>query len=129
MADINIVLPVADATQSVEIASVTPATISADMKVVDACENKNNSLHILVNATTAGNLTIKAGDNYPNAMLGDLDVACAASAMTDIVLEDISRFENRDNSIALGSSGTLAGTIAVVAKRAGLEEHVATRGE
>jgi hypothetical protein len=82
-------------------------------------KNKNNSLAILVNATTAGNLVIKAGDNYPNAILGDLKVACG-TGLTVIRLQDISRFENRDCTVNVQGDGTLAGTIFATAKRAGI---------
>ena len=118
--EITITLPEADSSNSVETAEVTAATIDTDMTITDAFVNKNNSLHIIVNATTAGDLTFTAGDNYPNAMLGDLAVTCAAG-YNDIIIEDISRFENRDGSIALAGDGTLAGDIFAVAKRAGLK--------
>lgn len=121
MADIEIQFGVQDDTRSVEVVGVTPTTIAANMVLKNAFGNKNNSLHILVTATTAGNLVIKAGNNYPNKVLGDLKVTCAANKVTDIILEDISRFENRDGSVKMDKDTTLAGTIAVVAKRAGLD--------
>lgn len=118
MADINVILPKKDATQSVEVATVTAAAIEAEMKIVDAMKNKDNSMAIVINATGAGTITIKAGDNYPNAMLGDLVVA-VDTGVNVIRLLDISRFENRDGSIVLTNNGA-AGTIFVTAKRAGI---------
>ena len=118
MADINVILPKKDATQSVEVATATAATIEAEMKIVDAMKNKDNSMAIVINATGAGTITIKAGDNYPNAMLGDLAVA-VDTGVNVIRLLDISRFENRDGSIVLTNNGA-AGTIFVTAKRAGI---------
>ena len=118
MADINVILPKKDATQSVEVATATAATIEAEMKIVDAMKNKDNSMAIVINATAAGTITIKAGDNYPNAMLGDLVVA-VDKGVNVIRLLDISRFENRDGSIVLTNNGA-AGTIFVTAKRAGI---------
>ena len=118
MADINVILPKKDATQSVEVATATAATIEAEMKIVDAMKNKDNSMAIVINATGAGTITIKAGDNYPNAMLGDLVVA-VDKGVNVIRLLDISRFENRDGSIVLTNNGA-AGTIFVTAKRAGI---------
>ncbi len=115
---IEVILPAQDATQSIEVASFTPADIDDEMTISDALKNKNNSLAIVVQATTAGTLTIKAGDNYPNAMLGDLSVAVATGANV-IRLQDISRFENRDGSINITNSGT-AGTLFAIAKRAGI---------
>lgn len=118
MADINVILPKKDATQSVEVATATAAAIEAEMKIVDAMKNKDNSMAIVINATGAGTITIKAGDNYPNAMLGDLVVA-VDKGVNVIRLLDISRFENRDGSIVLTNNGA-AGTIFVTAKRAGI---------
>ena len=118
MADINVILPKKDATQSVEVATAAATTIAAEMKIVDAMKNKDNSMAIVVNATGAGVITIKAGDNYPNAMLGDLAVA-VDTGVNVIRLLDISRFENRDGSIVLTNNGA-AGTIFVTAKRAGI---------
>lgn len=118
MADINVILPKKDATQSVEVATATAAAIEAEMKIVDAMKNKDNSMAIVVNATGAGVITIKAGDNYPNAILGDLAVA-VDTGVNVIRLLDISRFENRDGSIVLTNNGA-AGTIFVTAKRAGI---------
>ena len=118
MADINVILPKKDATQSVEVATAAATTLAADMTIVDAMKNKDNSMAIVVNATTAGVITIKAGDNYPNAILGDLPVA-VDTGVNVIRLLDISRFENRDGSIKLTNNGA-AGTIFVTAKRAGI---------
>ena len=118
MADINVILPKKDATQSVEVATATAAAIEAEMKIVDAMKNKDNSMAIVINATGAGTITIKAGDNYPNAMLGDL-VLAVDTGVNVIRLLDISRFENRDGSIVLTNNGA-AGTIFVTAKRAGI---------
>ncbi len=120
MSEIKIVLPEEEGSKSLEIAKIKAATIEDDMTIPEAFKNKNNSLHIIVNATTAGDIVFKAGNNYPNAMLGDCSVNCAMG-YTDIIIEDISRFENKDGSISLGKSGDLAGTIFAVAKRAGLK--------
>lgn len=116
---IEVALPKLDATESVEVGIVEPKTIDTDMEIKDALKNKNNSLAIVVVATRGGNLTIKAGDNYPNAMLGDLAVNCAAGT-TVIRLQDIARFENRDCTVKVAGDGTLAGTIYATAKRAGI---------
>lgn len=118
--EITVQLPKADKTKSVETIAITPTTITTDMKIVDALGNKNNSLVIGVVATTAGDLVIKAGNHYPNKVLGDLKVTCAANKFTVIRLQDISRFENKDNSVTVIGDGTLAGTIIATAKRAGI---------
>jgi len=119
MTDIQVCLPKSDVTDSIEVGTIEAQTIDTDMQIVDALKNKNNSLAIVVNATTAGNLTIKAGDNYPNAILGNLKIACGAG-LTLIRLQDIARFENRDCTVKVAGDGTLAGTIFATAKRAGI---------
>lgn len=124
---INVQLPVQEATKSIEIAAFEKTTVVADngIKIVDALGNKNNSLMIVVEPTADGAIVIKAGDNYPNAMLGDLTVTPTANQVNTIILEDISRFENRDGSVCLAFASGFAGTIYAVAKRAGLEPVVA----
>lgn len=116
--NINVDLSKSDATSSIEISSVTPTTLTADMTIVDAVKSKNNSLAIVITATTAGTLTIKAGNHYPNSMLGDLKVVIAVGT-TVIRFQDISRFENSDGSVKLTNASTV-GTIFATAKRAGI---------
>ncbi len=119
---IKVQLPKQEATQSVEIAAFEKQTVTAanGIKIERALDNKNNSLVIVIEPTTAGAVTIKAGDNYPNAMLGDLTITPTNGQVNAIILEDISRFENRDGSVDLAFASTFAGTIYAVAKRAGL---------
>lgn len=116
--EFEVQLPALDATQSIEVASFTATNLATNMKLKEAMKNKNNSLAIVVNCTTAGTVTLKAGDNYPNAILGDLNIA-VAQGVNVIRLEDISRFENRDGSINI-TSATAVGTIFATAKRAGI---------
>lgn len=122
MADkkINVNLPVQDATQSIEIANFAKTTVASGDKVTieKALDNKNNSLVIVVEPTAAGTLKILKGNNYPNAMLGDMPVTVGTGVNT-ILLEDISRFENRDGSVVIDA--TFAGSIYAVAKRAGIK--------
>lgn len=127
---INVLLPIADNTNSVEVTEVTKQAVTQanGIKIADALRNKNNSLQISIENTTSvssaaadSTVTIKAGNNYPNAMLGDLTVTLKKSAITVILLEDISRFENRDNSIYLDFASGFTGNVWAVAKRAGLE--------
>lgn len=118
---IEVKLPVQDATQSVEVVNFTKQTVASGdkIKIKKALDNKNNSLVIIAEPTsTAGTLKILKGDNYPNAVLGDMNVAVGVGANA-ILLEDISRFENRDGSVVI--SATYAGTIYAVAKRAGIK--------
>ena len=52
--EIEVILPALDATQSIEAASFTPVDIDEDMSIVEALKNKNNSLAIIAEVTTAG---------------------------------------------------------------------------
>ena len=122
---VEVLLPVQDGTQSVETATVVKkAVVQANgITIKEALANKNNSLQITIEttATSDSTLTIKAGDNYPNKILGDLTVALAKSAVTVVILEDISRFENRDGSINLDFASGFTGNVWAVAKRAGIK--------
>ena len=54
-------------------------------------------------------------------MLGDLTLELKQSSITVILLEDISRFENRDGSIYIDFGTGFTGNIWAAAKRAGLQ--------
>lgn len=124
--EINVAIPTQDATQSVESVKITKQAVTQanGIKINDAFKNKNNSLQITIEntyATADSTLTVKAGDNYPNKVLGDLAVPLTKSAVTVVLIEDISRFENRDGSVCLDFSTSFTGNIWAVAKRAGLK--------
>jgi len=146
--NITVLQPKPEATKSVEYGTVDPeAVTSASDGVViagkfdsgavveGALQNKNNSLVIYVEntyTTDASSAIIKAGNEYPNKILGDLTVpvgkatAGASSdpdtpVITAIILEDISRFENRDGSIKMTFSTGFTGNVWAVAKRAGMQ--------
>lgn len=128
--EINVILPVQAAKQSLETAEIAKQAVTQanGIKIAKALANKNNSLQIYIeNKTTSGgsaadsSATIKAGDNYPNKMLGDAAVTLKADKTTVILLEDISRFENRDNSILVDFASGFTGNIWAVAKRAGIK--------
>ena len=123
---INVNLPKAtEASKSIEIIEAVKTTVAnGDVVTVEkAFENKDNSFFLVLEG--AGTVTIKAGNNYPNAMLGDLNATVAALAVINI--QDLSRFENRDNTIVIDCAN-YAGTIMAIGKRAGLEKFIATRG-
>ena len=127
---INVHIPVADTTKSVEVIAITKKAVTQanGIEISNALDNKNNSLQIFVeNTTTSGgstvdsSLTLKAGNNYPNKILGNLTVALGKGAITAFILEDISRFENKDGSIYIDFATGFTGNIWATAKRAGLE--------
>ena len=126
---INVQLPTQDTTQSVEVVEVTKQAVTQanGIKINAALGNKNNSLQISIENTTTvssaaadSTLTIKAGNNYPNKMLGDLTVTLKKSAITVVILDDIARFENKDGSVNLDFASGFTGNCWAVAKRAGL---------
>lgn len=126
---INVILPTQENTQSVEVAKITKQAVTQanGIKINAALENKNNSLQVFIeNTTGAGStpadsiLTIKAGNHYPNKMLGDLSVTVEKSAITVVMIDDIARFENKDGSVYLDFASGFTGNCWAVAKRAGL---------
>lgn len=119
MAEITVQMGALDAEKSVIVANVATATLAGTTTIANALENKNNSLHIIINANAGGIVTIKAGNAYPNAILGDLPVN-VATGLNDIMIVDAARFENKDGSIVIET--TVAGTICAVAKNAGIDK-------
>ena len=121
---ISVYLPDVEATQSIAFSTVEPFAVNPENGIVieKATENKNNSLSILIeNASSEDSkVTFVAGDTYPNAMLGNLEVPLKSSTTTVCQLQDISRFENRDGSIALEFPEEFSGNVLAVAKRAGI---------
>ena len=127
--EITVQLPTLENTQSVEVATITKQAVTQANGILlkKAFDNKNNSLQISIENTTGEGttpadsaLTIKAGDAYPNAMLGDLPVSLTKSEITVVIIDDISRFEKRDGSIELDFASGFTGNVWAVAKRAGL---------
>lgn len=122
---IQVLNPVLDNSESVASIKVTETTVTQanGITIEKAFANKNNTLfiHVGTTVTSDSTLTIKAGDAYPNAMLGDLTVALTKSADTVLQIQDPSRFENKDGSVNIDFATGFTGTIYAVAKRAGLK--------
>lgn len=120
--EIIVHLPVQDDSQSVEVIGFTKTTVTQanGIKIKDALVNKNNSLQITVETTGDSTVIVKAGNNYPNKILGDKTIT-VKSGLTVILLEDISRFENRDGSIELDFATGFTGSIWATAKRVGMK--------
>ena len=119
---INVQYPTLDHTESVaniciEKTEVTPAN---GVTVAEAFSNKNNSLFVVIENTAAESLlTVKAGDAYPNSMLGDIVIELPTGTSA-IQIQDLSRFEKADGSIDLDFAEGFAGTVYAVAKWAGV---------
>lgn len=137
---VDVILPVQDNTQSVETAEIAKQAVTQANGIVikNALDNKNNSLQIYVENTTgsgatASSVTIKAGNHYPNKVLGDQAVTLKAGKIHVILLEDISRFETiqeltesgkktvYNSTINLDFASGFTGNVWAVAKRAGIK--------
>lgn len=119
---INVQYPVLDHTESVANIGIqkNTVTVANGITIEEAFSNKNNSLFIVIeNTATKSLLTVKAGDAYPNSMLGDIVIELPAG-VSAIQLQDLSRFEKSDGSIDLDFAEGFTGTIYAIAKWAGV---------
>ena len=117
---ISVQYPKMDMSQSIanteiEKKSVTP---SNGITISRAFDNKNNSLVVCIEntASTTSEVIFKAGDNYPNAKLGDLTISVNANSVNVYQFQDLSRFENKDGSINIDFDSGFSGNIYAVAK-------------
>ena len=120
---INVQYPVLDHTESIANIEITKSVVTPanGITIKDAFSNKNNSLFIVIDTTVNGGslLTVKAGDAYPNSMLGDIVIELP-KGISAIQLQDLSRFEKADGSIDLDFATGFTGTIFAIAKWAGV---------
>lgn len=97
----------------------TPVNPSNGITIEEAFSNKNNSLFIMIENTASESLlTVKAGDAYPNSMLGDIMIELPVGTSA-IQLQDLSRFEKADGSIDLDFAEGFIGSIYAIAKWSG----------
>ena len=89
---IDVQYPVLDHSESVANIAITKTavTVANGITIKDAFSNKNNSLFIVIDntANASSQLTVKAGDAYPNSMLGDIVIELA-KGVSAIQLEDL----------------------------------------
>ena len=120
---IDVQYPVLDHTESVANIAITKKTVTVanGITIKDAFSNKNNSLFIVIDNTANASslLTVKAGDAYPNSMLGNIVIELP-KGISAIQLQDLSRFQKSDESIDLDFGEGFTGTIYAVAKWAGV---------
>ena len=119
---IQVQYPILDHTDSVANIEIAKHNVIQEngVTIEDAFSNKNNSLFIVIdNTSTQSLLTVKAGDTYPNSMLGDIVIELP-SGVSAIQVQDLSRFEKADGSIDLDFATGFVGTIFAVAKWAGV---------
>ena len=119
---INVQYPTLDHTESVANICIekTEVDVENGVTIAEAFSNKNNSLFVVIENTASESLlTVKAGDAYPNSMLGDIVIEIPTGTSA-IQLQDLSRFEKADGSIDLDFAEGFVGTIYAVAKWAGV---------
>ena len=120
---IDVQYPVLEHSESVANIAITKqsVTVANGITIKDAFSNKNNSLFIVIDNTSNATslLTVKAGDTYPNSMLGDIVIELA-KGVSAIQLQDLSRFQKSDESIDLDFGTGFSGTIYAIAKWAGV---------
>ena len=119
---INVQYPTLDHTESAANICITKQAVTQanGVTIADAFSNKNNSLFIIIETTSADSLlTVKAGDAYPNSMLGDIVIELPKGT-SDIQVQDLSRFEKADGSVDLDFAEGFTGNIFAIAKWAGV---------
>lgn len=122
--EITVINPILDNSESIASVEVTKQAVTQEngITIKNAFENKNNTLFIEIENTAEADssVTFKAGNAYPNSMLGDLTVTLKQQANTLLQIQDPSRFEKADGSIDIDFKAEFTGNIYAFAKRAGL---------
>lgn len=77
--------------------------------------HRNNLFLIIYNKGSVSTVTIKAGDAYPNSMLGDTIIELAPG-YSAINLADLPRFVKADSSIDIHFGNDFKGTIFAIGK-------------
>lgn len=120
---INVQYPVLDHSESIANIGITKQTVTVanGITIKDAFSNRNDSLFIVIDNTSnaASLLTVKAGDAYPNSMLGDIKIELPKN-VSAIQIQDLARFQKSDDSIDLDFASGFTGTVYAVAKWAGV---------
>lgn len=115
--------PTLDHTESVANIGITKKTVvvANGITLVDAFSNKNNSLFIVVenDDDAKSSMTVKAGDAYPNSMLGNITIEIPVG-VSAIQIQDLARFEKSDGSIDLDFATGFDGSVYAIAKWAGV---------
>lgn len=121
---IDVQYPVLDHTESIANIKITKKAVTQanGITIKDAFSNKNNSLFIVIDNTANASslLTVKAGDAYPNSMLGDIVIELP-QGVSAIQLQDLARFQKSDESIDLDFASGFTGNIYAIAKWAGVK--------
>lgn len=101
-------------------ATATTITVANGATIPGFFAVKDNSGFLVVDASAAGNVLLKAGDAYPSQnILGDLSIAVTVG-LNVLQVERPGRFENKDGALNVDFGGSIAGKIYAFGKHAGL---------
>lgn len=121
--EVKLQLPLIDNTQSIGnmVLKKQVVNVANGVKIKNALACRNGSMFILIENTggSAGTVTLKRGNSYPNKCLGDMVIAVEVGVNV-IQLQDPSRFENRDGSVCIDFSVGFTGFIYAIGKRVGI---------
>lgn len=119
--ELTITLGELDNSKRVNVAEVTPTDITSEgVKLKDAAGAKYESIWLVVASSGAADVTVKAGNAYPNNLLGDLTFT-AAAGVTPFQIADYACFLNKDGSIDIDFETGFSGTIYAIGQRAGIK--------
>lgn len=119
--ELTITLGELDNSKRVNVAEVTPTNITSDgVKLKDAAGAKYESIWLVVASSGAADVTVKAGNAYPNKLLGDKTFE-AKSGVTAFQLADYACFLNKDGSVDIDFETGFSGTIYAIGQRAGIK--------
>lgn len=117
---IQVLYPLIDKTHSVSSVEISKDVVTAanGIEIASVFSNKNNSLFITFEntATADSTITFKAGNHYPNRILGDLTIPIKQASFLCVQVQDLSRFENDDGSMYIDFASNFTGKIYAVAK-------------
>lgn len=121
---IEIQYPVLDHSESVANIGIKTTKVNPENGVTIEHAHENWKwplfIHIINNSDKSGSLTFRAGDAFPNSMLGDLCIEIP-SGISAINIHDFARFLTSDNdAINLDFNNDFDGCIYVVGKWAGV---------
>lgn len=123
--EIDVQYPVLNHEESVAHVSIYTKEINPKngIAIRDAFSSKHNQLfiHIINKGDKVGLMTVKAGNAYPNSMLGDIIIEIA-KGISVINLEDLHRFINEDKSLQLDFNEDFDGNIYAIARWAGVSQ-------
>ena len=120
---IDVQYPVLDHTESVANIGLTVTRVEATegITIKNAFGSTHNALFIHINnyGASTGLLTVKAGDAYPNSMLGDIVIEIPRG-YSAIAVKDVSRFAKSDDSLDLDFNDDFMGHIYAVGNWTGV---------